>query len=107
MADLWGAFCALDLSWLNGFWKIILKLDSRAALALIHKDLDVKHPYALVFHKFQELLNRSWVVRVVKIFREANHVVHCLANLGHSLQLGACCYFVPPSCLCLFYMMIW
>lgn len=61
--------------------------------------MDIKYPYALVIRKVKELMSWNWVVCVVKVFREANRAVDCLANLGHSLQLGVCLYFEPPSCL--------
>ena len=92
-------FYALKLAWSNSFRKIILEIDFAATLSLIHKDVDIKYPYALVICKVQELLSRNWDVRVVKIFREANHAANCLASLGHFIQLGVCFYFDPPNYL--------
>ena len=46
----------------NGYIRIVLKLDSSAAMALIHKEVDVKHPYALVIAHVQKLLQRDWTV---------------------------------------------
>ena len=61
--------------------------------------MDRKHPYALIIAKVQELLSRDWVVHMLNIFREGNRAADCMANLGHSLQLGACFYFTSPTCV--------
>ena len=44
MAEIWGAFYALEFAWFIGFRKVILEIDSAAALSLIYKDVDIKHP---------------------------------------------------------------
>ena len=97
--SLWLRFRVPQFAWSSGFRKVILEIDSAAALSLIYKDVDIKHRYALVICKVQQLISRNWDVHMVKIFREANHAVDCLASVGHSIQMGVCFYFDPPSCL--------
>ena len=100
VAEIWGAFYALDMAWRQGHRRIVLELDSSSAISLIRKGVDNKHPYALVIAKVQELLKRDWVVHMNHIFKEGNRAADCMAYLGHSQQLGACFYFMPPSCVC-------
>ena len=77
-----------------------MELDSILTISLIRKGVDKKHPYALVIVKIQELLGRDWWVHMSHIFWEGNHTADCIANLGHSLQLEACFYFIPRSYVC-------
>lgn len=66
---------------------------------LIQRGVDNKHLFALVIGQVKELLSKDWIVQWVNIYKEANHAVDCMANLGHSLQLRVCFYFIPSICL--------
>ena len=48
MAEIWGYFHALNLAWKMGYRKVVLELDSIAAIQLIHNCNDLRHPYACV-----------------------------------------------------------
>ena len=49
--------------------------------------------------KVRNLLCKDWQVHVRHIYREAKRAMDCLANVGHSLNLGVCFYMSLPSCL--------
>ena len=74
-------------------------MDSTAAIELIKKTLDSKHPYAMFIARVQELLSQNWIVHVKHIYREANTAADCLAATSHSVSFGACFYLFSPSCL--------
>ncbi|KAL5777377.1 hypothetical protein ACOSP7_010303 [Xanthoceras sorbifolium] len=45
------------------------------------------------------LLNKSWIVSLSHIYREANRVADGLAALGHTGNLGAVILKNPPPCI--------
>ena len=59
MAEVWGAFYSLDLAWRDGHRKVLLEMDSAAAISLITKGADTKHPYAMVIARVHDLLHRD------------------------------------------------
>ena len=48
------------MAWQQGHRKVLLEVDSTAAVGLIHKSLDGKHPYSSVIARVQELMRRDW-----------------------------------------------
>ena len=80
VAELWGAYYALDLAWVLGFRKIIIELDSSCAIALIEK--------TSLIRRIQQLLDRAWEVKIQHVYREANRAANFMASRGHSLPLG-------------------
>ena len=79
-----------------GHKKVILEIDSSVAVALINKDIDLKHPYGSVIARIKEMLMKSWQVSIKLIYHESKRAADWMAELGHSLNLGVCLYFVPP-----------
>ena len=48
IAEVWDAYYALQLAWMQGHKKVILEVDSTTAVALVNKPIDGKHPYGSV-----------------------------------------------------------
>ena len=88
IAEIWGAFYALEMAWNRGFTSIILELDSLSAVHLLQGDLDPKHPYGTVIRRVKNLLQRSWLVRIQHIYRESNKAADFMVSLDHSFYLG-------------------
>ena len=99
VAEIWGAYYSLFMAWRDGYRQVLLEMDSKAAISLIQQGTDSRHPYAMVVTRVQELLRRDWQVLYCHIYRKANRAADCLADVGHSLLLGACFYLFAPSCL--------
>ena len=76
-----------------------MELDYIAAIALIQKGTYGKHPYAMVLARVHDLLRRNWQVLIRHMYCNANYAMDCLANVGHSLNLGVCYFLSPTSCL--------
>ncbi|CAN1168888.1 Putative ribonuclease H protein At1g65750 [Linum perenne] len=84
-------------------------MDSRAAVEIImNYESASSHQYTLKVLEFQDWLHRDWEVKVIHIYREANHAADYLANLGHNTIRGAhdvnisdcnLAYFVRYDCL--------
>ena len=96
---MWGAIYSLDLAWRDGHRKVVLEIDSIATISLISVGSENKHPYAMVITRVHDLLCRDWQVRILHVYREANRVADCLANLGHTMNFGICYFLHSPSCL--------
>ena len=84
------------MAWQQGHRKVLLEVDSTAAVALIHKSLDGKHPYSSVIVRVQELMRRDWQVLIKHNYRESNRAADFLAARGHLLDLGVCFYLSYP-----------
>ncbi|CAN1149046.1 hypothetical protein LINPERHAP2_LOCUS16805 [Linum perenne] len=62
-----GAIIGLQLAWELGQRKVVLQVDSRAAI---------------------QLLERDWEVSIRHTYREGNHAADFLAGIGHGYPLG-------------------
>ncbi|CAN1138923.1 hypothetical protein LINPERPRIM_LOCUS24364 [Linum perenne] len=75
---------ALDL----GFRKVILELDSLAAVISIEGPPVVDSRHGPIVHHIQQLRCRKWQVVVLHCYREANRAADLFAHFGHSRELG-------------------
>ncbi|CAN1121669.1 Putative ribonuclease H protein At1g65750 [Linum perenne] len=108
-AEIRGAIEGVRRAWLAGYRKLEIQLDSTAAVViLLNKELTSSHQYALEAMEFQNWLQQDWTVKVKHIYREANHAVDYLANLGHKMTRGThvvdisdcnLAYFVRYDCM--------
>ncbi|CAN1813887.1 Putative ribonuclease H protein At1g65750 [Linum perenne] len=84
-------------------------MDSKAAVTiLLNSEPDSSHQYTLEVLEFRDWLHRDWEVKLIHIYREANHAADYLANLGHNTICGShnveicdcnLAYFVRHDCL--------
>lgn len=82
VAELPGAYHALDLAWSLGYTRLILELDSSSAICLIQNTTNGHHPFAILIRKIHQLINQNWEVQIHHVFREANRVFFCEPPIG-------------------------
>ncbi|CAN1241242.1 hypothetical protein LINPERPRIM_LOCUS4883, partial [Linum perenne] len=46
------------------------------------------HTHAVTITNAKELLHHNWEVQIIHVYRESNHTMYYLANVGHSCPLG-------------------
>ena len=80
-AELWGIYYALVLAWDSGWKKIEVQTDSQLALDLLAGRGAGVFRVANLVRNCRDLINRSWEVKMVKIYREANAVADRLTSL--------------------------
>ncbi|CAN1779029.1 Putative ribonuclease H protein At1g65750 [Linum perenne] len=87
-AELLAAEIGLTRAWDLGAKKVILELDSLAAVLSIQElsAWDTRH--GLTLRQIQLLRSRDWQAVVQHCYREANRAADLLAHLGHSFSLG-------------------
>ncbi|KAJ7961985.1 Ribonuclease H [Quillaja saponaria] len=71
-AELYGIFRGLYLAWDLGFKSIILETDSLTAVELLNSECSQFHPLLHLIQGCQDLINRSWKVKLQHIYRECN-----------------------------------
>ncbi|CAN1168442.1 Putative ribonuclease H protein At1g65750 [Linum perenne] len=94
-AELRGALYGMHKAWDLGYRKVLMLMDSTAAIKIFGKKEDTQHQHAAEACQFQELQARNWEIRLQHTYREANKAADHLANRGHSLPLGD--HSVPTS----------
>ncbi|CAN1746080.1 Putative ribonuclease H protein At1g65750 [Linum perenne] len=108
-AEICGALEGVRRAWEAGYRKLVVQLDSRAAVAILTSPLPASsHQYTLEVLEFQELLHQEWEVKVLHVYREGNQAADYLVNLGHNtirgthaVDISDCnlAYFVRYDCL--------
>ncbi|CAN1773878.1 Putative ribonuclease H protein At1g65750, partial [Linum perenne] len=86
-AEICAIVQGMKLAWDLGIRKLLIQLDSEAAVAILLRE-DTNHQHAILVSEFQELKSRSWDISITDVFREANCGADYLANLGHSYCFG-------------------
>lgn len=84
-AELYG----LTLGRSKGFQRILIDSDSHSAIHFINNDCNILHPCASIVQDIQILINQFFSIKWAHAYREANSCADILANLGHSVSLGA------------------
>ncbi|CAN1148547.1 Putative ribonuclease H protein At1g65750 [Linum perenne] len=87
-AEMRGAVLGLKLAWELDKRKVVLQVDSLAAIHLLQEKEDPLHQHAMEVYDFRELLSREWEVSVRHTYREGNHAADFLAGIGHGYPLG-------------------
>ncbi|CAN1759813.1 Putative ribonuclease H protein At1g65750 [Linum perenne] len=88
-AEMRGAIEGLHRAWGAGYRKVLLQLDSKAAISLLTGTGDTSHQHGLEVLQFRELCNRDWIIRTKHTYREGNHAADLLASLGYGYPLGS------------------
>ena len=95
--ELWAIHTMLHLAWERRVPKVVIESDSAVAVNLIIDGCPVLHPYDSLVLQIREWRQKNWEVIILHIYREANRVADCLANLAHSFLVGVHVLDVPPS----------
>ncbi|CAN1848778.1 Putative ribonuclease H protein At1g65750 [Linum perenne] len=96
-AELRAAELGLAHAWELGAKKVILELDSRAAVLAIDDKSSWDSRHGPILLRIHHLRSRDWQVIVRHCYREANRVADLLAHLGHCNTLGVHLLdFLPP-----------
>ncbi|CAN1264564.1 Putative ribonuclease H protein At1g65750 [Linum perenne] len=101
-AELRGIIGGLNLAWDAGARRVMVQVDSRAAVNLISKAGNPCHQHAGEVTLIHQLLNREWEVMISHIYREGNQAADYLADIGHGLPTGTHSINVMDSTLCYF-----
>ncbi|CAN1833317.1 Putative ribonuclease H protein At1g65750 [Linum perenne] len=103
-----GATEGLRRAWDAGYRRVVLQLDSQAAITLLNSDEGLYNQHGLEIENFRELRGRDWMVVTKHTYREGNHAADYLASIGydypfgsHSVSLSNCNlgYFLRYDCL--------
>ncbi|CAN1833322.1 Putative ribonuclease H protein At1g65750 [Linum perenne] len=107
-AEMRGATEGLRRAWDAGYRRVVLQLDSQAAITLLNSDEGLYNQHGLEIENFRELRGRDWMVVTKHTYREGNHAADYLASIGydypfgsHSVSLSNCNlgYFLRYDCL--------
>ncbi|CAN1170687.1 Putative ribonuclease H protein At1g65750 [Linum perenne] len=88
-AEMRGAVEGLQRAWDLGYRRILLRMDSVAAISLLMGRGEPTHHHGLETALFQDLCRRDWQVVVRHIFREGNHAADYLASIGYDYPFGS------------------
>ncbi|CAN1306112.1 Putative ribonuclease H protein At1g65750 [Linum perenne] len=88
-AEMRGAIEGLSRAWNAGARKVILQMDSKAAIALLVNGNVTTNQHALETLQFNELLGRTWDLRIEHIYREGNGAADFLAGIGYGYLFGS------------------
>ncbi|CAN1152796.1 hypothetical protein LINPERHAP2_LOCUS18981 [Linum perenne] len=67
-----GVLTGLRLAWEAGYKKVLVQMDSRAAIALLQDPNHVTHHHSIEVLQFRDLLTKDWTVEIRHIYREGN-----------------------------------
>ncbi|CAN1788135.1 Putative ribonuclease H protein At1g65750 [Linum perenne] len=101
-AEIRGAIEGLSRTWDAGFRKVILQLDSKAAIVILTNKDDNSHQRGLEVVQFRELCQRDWLVEIKHTYREGNHAADFLASIGYGYPFGSHTVSVSDSRLVYF-----
>ncbi|CAN1231001.1 Putative ribonuclease H protein At1g65750 [Linum perenne] len=88
-AEMRGAIEGLNRAWNAGARRVMLQMDSRAAIALLVNGNDTTNQHAMETLQFSELLRRDWDLRIEHIYREGNCAAEFLAGIGYDYPFGS------------------
>lgn len=89
LAELLAIKHGLNLAWEGGFRNIICETDSQEAVQLIHATSPhALHVFADTMEQILDLMQRSWLVEMHHVFREANACADFLARYNTSNCTG-------------------
>ncbi|CAN1824284.1 Putative ribonuclease H protein At1g65750 [Linum perenne] len=88
-AELRGAVEGIKRAWEAGYRKILLRLDSKAAISLLTGAKDTSHQHGMEVIEYRELCQRDWLIQIKHTYREGNHAADFLASMGYDYPLGS------------------
>ncbi|CAN1140984.1 Putative ribonuclease H protein At1g65750 [Linum perenne] len=109
-AELQGILVGLDVAWEAGIRKIVVQVDSQAAIKLVSGNEELRHQHVNEVVAIRECLKRDWEVTISHIYRKGIFVADYLADIGHGFPPGThpidvsdCTlgYFLRRDCMCI------
>ncbi|CAN1162799.1 Putative ribonuclease H protein At1g65750, partial [Linum perenne] len=88
-AEIRGAIEGLVRAWDASFRKVVLRMDSRAAISILTSSDASAHQYTMEKMEFRDLARRDWSLKVEHTFREGNRSADFLASLGYGYPFGS------------------
>ncbi|CAN1762608.1 Putative ribonuclease H protein At1g65750, partial [Linum perenne] len=88
-AEMRGAIEGLRRAWEAGHRKVILRMDSTAAISLLSREEEFTHQHGMEAIQFQDLCQKDWEVIVKHTYREGNHASNYLASIGYDYPIGS------------------
>ncbi|CAN1122130.1 Putative ribonuclease H protein At1g65750, partial [Linum perenne] len=88
-AEIRGALTRLQWVWDAGYRKVLIQLDSRAAISILQNHLQISHQHSLEVLQFRDLLAKDWIVDIYHVYREGNQAADYLASIGFNFPLGS------------------
>lgn len=70
----------LQMAWEKGLTTMVVETDSALVFPLLSNPAPPHFVHDVLVHRCKSLLRRPWVVRVSKIFKEANLAANSIAN---------------------------
>ncbi|CAN1854627.1 Putative ribonuclease H protein At1g65750 [Linum perenne] len=88
-AEMRGAIEGLHRTWEARHRSVVLKMDSRAAIALLSNGDTTSNQHAMETMQFQEFMGRDWRLRIEHTYREGNQAADFLAGIGYGYLVGS------------------
>ncbi|CAN1826455.1 Putative ribonuclease H protein At1g65750, partial [Linum perenne] len=88
-AEMRGALEGLHRAWDAGYRRVILRIDSRAAMTLLATGDTTTNLHAMETLQFQNIIGREWEVKLEHTYREGNQAADFLAGIGYGYPLGS------------------
>ena len=96
MAELWGLYQGLRLTWEAGIKRLLVEVDNLCVTQLVSKQVVVPNEFYALVVAIRELISRNWQVSITHIYREANSAADFMANMAHSYPHGLHLFSSPP-----------
>ncbi|CAN1134070.1 hypothetical protein LINPERPRIM_LOCUS16317 [Linum perenne] len=84
-----GAIEGLRRTWGAGYRKVLLQLDSHAAITLLSNEDYARHQHALETASFTELRDRDWELVIRHTYRGGNRAADYLVGIGYGYLYGS------------------
>ncbi|CAN1185707.1 Putative ribonuclease H protein At1g65750 [Linum perenne] len=84
-----GAIEGLHRVWEAGYRRVVLKMDSRAAIDLLSNGDTSTNQHVMETMQFQELMGRDWDLEIEHTYREGNQAADFLASIGYGYPFGS------------------
>lgn len=86
--EFWGLYYGLNVLWLQGVKKLIVDLDSKVAITLVHNDMKRNHPFYPLIMSCRNLISRYWIIKLQYTFQEGNQTTDQLAHQAVLIEGG-------------------
>ncbi|KAH9782186.1 ADP-ribosyl cyclase/cyclic ADP-ribose hydrolase [Citrus sinensis] len=96
VAELWGLYQGLIISWQNGIRWLQVDVDSICILQLVTTPMITTNELSPLIKSIKDLISRSWCITINHVYREANFAADFLANHALSFPLGLHLFPNPP-----------
>ena len=96
LAELWGVYYGLVIAWEKGISRLELEVDSKMVVEFLTTWIGNANRLSFLVRLCHGFLTRDWLVRIVHVYREANHLADGLANLAFSLPFGFHRFDIAP-----------